>query len=105
MKKILVFSLCFLTLFSARAQMLGVEDITPVYDLVKTYKRIIPYYDTANHVRYCGLSTQLSTRNVRQLMVCEYYDNSRAVTDLAMPQTPVAHAIEDFFNWHSSAKR
>jgi nucleoside-diphosphate-sugar epimerase len=56
-------------------------------------------------VRYCGLSTQLSTRNVRQLMVCEYYDNSRAVTDLAMPQTPVAHAIEDFFNWHSSAKR
>lgn len=30
--------------------MLGVEDITPVYDLVKTYKRIIPYYDTANHL-------------------------------------------------------
>ncbi len=50
MKKILIFSLYFLTLFSARAQMLGVEDITPVYDLVKTYKRIIPYYDTANHL-------------------------------------------------------
>lgn len=33
-----------------RAQMLGAEDITPVYDLVKTFKRIIPYYDTASHL-------------------------------------------------------
>ena len=50
MKKLLVFSFFFLVLFSARAQMLGVEDITPVYDLVKTFKRIIPYRDTANHL-------------------------------------------------------
>lgn len=59
MKKILIFSLYFLTLFSSRAQMLGAEDITPVYDLVKTYKRIIPYYDTANHltVTYVFMST------------------------------------------------
>ena len=35
---------------TARAQMLGVEDITPVYDLVKTFKSLIPYRDTANHL-------------------------------------------------------
>ena len=34
----------------AQAQMLGAEDITPVYDLVKTFKRLIPYRDTANHL-------------------------------------------------------
>jgi hypothetical protein len=52
-------------------------------------------------LRKCGIATQLSSRNVRQLMVCEYYDNGRAVNDLAMPRTPIAHAIEDFFAWYS----
>lgn len=35
---------------SLRAQMLGAEDITSVYDLVKTFKRLIPYRDEANHL-------------------------------------------------------
>ena len=56
-------------------------------------------------LRCCGLSTQLSTRNVRQLMVCEYYDNSRARQDLLMPQTPIAQAIADFFAWNESNKK
>ena len=38
-------------------------------------------------LRFFGVRTQLSTRNVRQLMVREYYDNSQALTDLHMPQT------------------
>lgn len=56
-------------------------------------------------LRRCGLRTQLSSRNVRQLMVCEYYDNSRAVHELLMPRTPVAQAISDFFAWRVSARK
>ena len=47
------------------------------------------------------ISTQLCTRNVRQLLVCVYYDNSKARRQLAMPQTPIADAIKDFFEWDS----
>jgi nucleoside-diphosphate-sugar epimerase len=53
-------------------------------------------------LRLCGLRTQLSTRNVRQLMVREYYDNASAHTALAMPETPIAQAISDFFAWYQS---
>ena len=48
-------------------------------------------------LRRAGIRTQLSTRNVRQLMVREYYDSSCAVRELHMPQTPIGRAIEDFF--------
>ena len=51
-------------------------------------------------LRLCGLRTQLSTRNVRQLMVREYYTNQCACRDLYMPQTPIAQAISDFFAWY-----
>ena len=51
-------------------------------------------------LRLCGLRTQLSTRNVRQLMVREYYTNQRACHDLYMPQTSIAQAISDFFAWY-----
>lgn len=53
-------------------------------------------------LRCCGVRTQLSTRNVCQLMVREYYDNAAARTDLAMPQTPIEQAINDFFAWYQS---
>lgn len=42
--------------------------------------------------------TQLCTRNVRQLLVCEYYDNGKARRQLAMPQTPIADAVKDFLD-------
>jgi hypothetical protein len=32
-------------------------------------------------------------------MVREYYDNSRAVSQLAISQTPISQAVSDFFNW------
>jgi len=51
-------------------------------------------------LRLCGVKTQLSTRNVRQLMVREYYDNTRAHTDLLMTETPITQAITDFFAWY-----
>jgi dihydroflavonol-4-reductase len=53
-------------------------------------------------LRFCGLRTQLSTRNVRQLMVREYYDNAAARTELAMPQTTIEQAVGDFFAWYQS---
>ena len=57
-------------------------------------------------LRRCGVRTELSTRNVRQLMVREYYDNSHAVSDLSMPQTPLEQSIRDFYEWREeSGKR
>lgn len=53
-------------------------------------------------LRLCGLRTQLSTRNVRQLMVREYYSNVSAREQLSMPHTPIEQAISDFFAWYLS---
>lgn len=50
-------------------------------------------------LRMVGIRTELSSRNVRQLMVHEYYDNSRAVSELAMPETDLGHSIRDFHHW------
>lgn len=55
-------------------------------------------------LRLCGLRTQLSTRNVRQLMVKEYYDHAQAATHLGMPEMETSQAIRDFFAWHLSHK-
>ena len=48
-----------------------------------------------------GIHSQLSSRNVRQLLVREYYNSQRAVKELEMPHTPIRQAIEDFFLWYS----
>ena len=50
-------------------------------------------------LQWMKIRTQLCTRNVRQLLVCTYYDNSKACRQLAMPQTPIADAIKEFFEW------
>jgi len=55
-------------------------------------------------LRLLGLRTQLSTRNVRQLLVREYYDNALARRDLGMPSTPVSQAIADFFHWRAQSR-
>lgn len=55
-------------------------------------------------LRSCGVRTQLSTRNVRQLMVQEYYDRSKADADLGMPRTAINQGVEDFFNWHRESQ-
>jgi len=49
-------------------------------------------------LRLLHIPTQLSTRNVRQLLVYEYYSNGKAVSQLAMPSTPVEEAIKDYFD-------
>ena len=52
-------------------------------------------------MRALGLRTELSSRNVRQLTVHEYYDSSRAIAELQMPQTPIAQSIADFHSWNN----
>lgn len=53
-------------------------------------------------LRALGIATQLSTRNVRQLLVMEYYSSDMAHRELAMPSTPVESAIRDFFAWRAA---
>ena len=50
-------------------------------------------------LRLCGVATSLSSCNVRQLMVREYYCNAAARDALQMPQHPIGEAIEEFFLW------
>lgn len=52
-------------------------------------------------LRALGIKTQLSTRNVRQLLIREYYDNTHATSDLRLSHTPLSQAIRDFFAWHA----
>ena len=63
-----------------RAQKLGVEDITPVYDLVKTFKRIIPYHDTASHLTVTHVFMNTDYRYVKLFL---RYDPDQSIT----PQT------------------
>lgn len=52
-------------------------------------------------LRWMGVRTQVSTGNVRQLLVREYYDNRRAVQELGLKETPIAEAIKDFYEWRN----
>ena len=52
-------------------------------------------------LRLVGLRTDVSTSNVRQLMVCEYYSAARTFSELQMPQTPIAEAIRQFHSWYA----
>jgi len=50
-------------------------------------------------LRALGVRTEVSTRNVRQLMVCECYSNTRALSALKINDTPIEQAIIDFKKW------
>ena len=52
-------------------------------------------------LRLCGIKTQLSSNNIRQLQVSEYYDNALAQSDLQLPSTPIEQAITQFFDWYT----
>ncbi|MBO7488933.1 MAG: NAD-dependent epimerase/dehydratase family protein [Bacteroidales bacterium] len=54
-------------------------------------------------MRWLGIATQLSTRNVRQLQVKEYYSCEKAQRELGYSLTPVADAIKDFFDWREKS--
>ena len=50
-------------------------------------------------IRLLNIKTQLSTRNINQLLITEYYNNQKAINELKMPQTPISKAIIDFYEW------
>lgn len=66
-----------------RAQKLGVEDITPVYDLVKTFKRIIPYHDTASHLTVTHVFMNTDYRYVKLFL---RYDSDQSITSQTQKQ-------------------
>ena len=66
-----------------RAQKLGVEDITPVYDLVKTFKRIIPYHDTASHLTVTHVFMNTDYRYVKLFL---RYDPDQSITSQTQKQ-------------------
>ena len=50
-------------------------------------------------IRRLGIKTQVSSCNIRQLLVREYYDNRHAICDLHMTSTPVEKALKEFFEY------
>jgi nucleoside-diphosphate-sugar epimerase len=50
-------------------------------------------------IRLFGIKTEICSMNLNQLIVQEYYNNEKAVTQLAMPQKPIHSAINEAINW------
>lgn len=50
-------------------------------------------------LRWLGVKTQVSSKNIRQLLVREYYDNYHALCDLRLRTTPIEKAISDFYEY------
>ena len=51
-----------------------------------------------------GRHVLATSRNIRQLLVEEYYDNSRARKELGMPCTPIEQSIKDYFGYAASRR-
>ena len=47
-----------------------------------------------------GKGNLFTSRNIRQLLVEEYYDDSRAIRELGMSSIPLEHSIKDFFEYN-----
>lgn len=50
-------------------------------------------------LRYLGIRTEICSMNLKQLMIQEYYSNSKIVNELQMPQTSIEIAITDAMTW------
>lgn len=50
-------------------------------------------------LRSMGMRSAVSRRNIRQLLVREYYDNHHGLCDLGYVETSLADAIHDFHTW------
>jgi len=50
-------------------------------------------------VRRFGIRTDLCTMNLRQLMIREYYSNTKASTTLKLPQTDVKITVKQAIDW------
>jgi len=50
-------------------------------------------------IRRFGIKTEVCSMNIRQLLVQEYYSNSKAKSELSMPETELKTAIGEALNW------
>ncbi len=50
-------------------------------------------------LRYLGIRTEICSMNLKQLMIQEYYSNSKVENELQMPQTSIDVAITDALTW------
>lgn len=53
-------------------------------------------------LRFFKIKSSLSSRNINQLLIKEYYSNAKAIEKLKMPETPIERAIEEAINWFSA---
>lgn len=56
-------------------------------------------------LRMLGLRISLSTRNINQLLIREYYSNEKAKRDLDMPETSIEHALKNAIEWFELNKK
>lgn len=56
-------------------------------------------------LRKMHLSTQLSSNNIQQLSVMEYYSSRKAAEELGFRCSPLDDAIRDFFAWWNSSRK
>jgi nucleoside-diphosphate-sugar epimerase len=54
-------------------------------------------------LRFFKLKVSFCSRNINQLLIREYYTNSKAKTDLLLPETPLDLAIGEALNWFIKA--
>lgn len=50
-------------------------------------------------MRKFGIKTDICSMNLRQLIIREHYTNSKAISELSMPQTELSRAISEALNW------
>lgn len=50
-------------------------------------------------LRVFRIRTELSSRNINQLTICEYYGNDKARKHLRQPSTPIERAIKEALYW------
>lgn len=74
------------------AQKIGVEDVTPVYDLVKTIKRALPYHDTS--YRFTVTRAMINT-DYRYVMLTVVMDSTETVDESTKA------LLFDYFMHHS----
>jgi len=50
-------------------------------------------------ISFFNIKTSLTSMNLKQLMVREYYNNAKAKKDLFMPETSIEKAVEEALDW------
>ena len=50
-------------------------------------------------LRILGIRTEMCSRNINQLTICEYYGNDKVRKALRMPETPIDRAIKEALYW------